>query len=487
VLVLPTFVAWKHAFVRQDPNHVYFLVTFGGFVLALLFVDSAPGRRRWSRGIVFAVAALLLGMTSASRWTGGMDSLRSVVRRAAEPFSLHGLRALRDLADLGAYRSGVERASEERLRAAILPQGLRERIGQATVDVYPWDSAYVWANGLAWRPRPLTATFSSLGPGLDLRDARFFESPARPRFVLWHAAGVWSFDGRHVFWDEPHTLRALLGGYDAVASEGGVTLLEARGSFRFSALETLGGATTGWNRWLDAPRAAGILLVAATFERSLTARTLRLLFREEPVFLSLRLATGGEVRYRFAPDHAASGLWVSPLPVSGPDLHSLLRGGPLGRVVAIRFDGGPGVALSSEIRVTWLAMAAAPDRGLRAPPVPRPAAEAGRCVGAIERIRSGEGWHGGNALSAIGWVPGPAEPVQELDLWLTDATGRALATGVWGAPGPGAKPAAGAPDADASGWWAIARTEDIPGEIGFVLHGPDGGWLPSCNRIAVAP
>jgi hypothetical protein len=471
-LAVPTFIAWKHAMVRQDPNHVYFLVSFGLFVLAVLLVDAWQTRPRWSHGLVLGLACVLLAFTSVSHWTKGTESLHTVAVRVARPLAFEGVRALRELVDLETYRRDVLALSEELLRPVRLPASMRERIGAGTVDVYPWDSAYVWANGLDWRPRPLPATFSTVTPGLDQRNARFFESPGRPQFVLWHAAGVWSFDGRHVFWDEPLTLRAILGGYDEARTEAGLLLLRARENSRFPALETLGDATVGWGRWLRVPRAAGVVFAAATLERTLAARAVRVLFREDPVFLSLRFATGEAVRYRFAPDHAASGLWVSPFPVTGQEVSSLLRGGPVGQVVAIRFEQSAGVELSSGIRVRWLAMAPAADRFSR-PPLAFPVAEQGRaCAGAIEKVRSGTDWHGGTALSAIGWVRDEAAAPGDLDLWLTDGEGRALATETSVLPRPGA-----------TGWWAIARAEPIPEEIGFVLRDRDGGWAASCNRI----
>jgi hypothetical protein len=351
---------------------------------------------------------------------------------------------------------------------------MREHIGPGTVDVYPWDASYVWANGLHWKPRPLPATFSTVTRGLDLRNARFFESPGRPQFVLWHAAGVWSFDGRHVFWDEPQTLRALLGGYDEAQAEGGLLLLRARASNRFPVLDVLGESTVAWGEWLRAPRAPGVVLAAASFERSLAAWAVRFALREEATFLSLRLSHGKTVRYRFAPDHAASGLWVSPLPLTGPDVVSLLRGGPAETVAAIRFDPGPGVAISPEVHVRWLAMPPVGVAPLGAAPEPAGAAT-GACAGAIERVRAGTDWHGETALSASGWLPAAGGGRRVPELWLTDGRGQALATRTWDGPTrPGA-----------AGWWAVARVEQVPDEIGFVLRGPDGGWSASCNRIPI--
>ena len=54
-----------------------------------------------------------------------------------------------------AYRGQVEMRSQAALRRYVLPASMRQTIGEASVDVYPWLASYVPANGLAWVNRPL--------------------------------------------------------------------------------------------------------------------------------------------------------------------------------------------------------------------------------------------------------------------------------------------------------------------------------------------
>lgn len=471
ILALPILVAWKHASVRADPNHVYFLATFGCFAVVVLLLDTWETRHRRSLLLLAGTASLLVALATVSEWTR-MGWLGAVSARLREPLELSGSRALERLANLAEYRTVTREESQEGLRPLRLPPRLRERIGDSTVDVYPWDRGYVWANDLNWRTRPLPASFSTVTPELDERNARFFESSDHPEFILWHG-GAKSIDGRHVFWDEPRTMRAILAWYDEVAVESDLLLLRVREKPRFRAPETIGSATVRWDEWLEVPQDQGIVLAAATFDRSAWARIVRTAFREGPVYVTLRLPSGTDMRFRFVPDHAASGLWVSPFPVRGQDLWALLLGGPAWQVAAIRFEAA-GLELSPEIRVSWLGVVAEEDRWRKPPPQPPLPAGDQPCAGRITSLRMGPDWHGGWALSAGGWLREDRSVSENRELWLTDDAGRLLPTDV---PSMLRRP-------DGSWiWWAISPGRPPPYDVGFLLHGPDGAWLASCNRF----
>jgi hypothetical protein len=107
----------------------------------------------------------------------------------------------------------------------VLPAAERDLIADSTVDVYPWESAYVVANHLNWANRPSPASFNAFA-AVDRMNAAFFDSPGRPQRPIWHRTetellhtpgvrGIASIDGRHVFWDEPPTLMSILNHYES--------------------------------------------------------------------------------------------------------------------------------------------------------------------------------------------------------------------------------------------------------------------------------
>ena len=206
-LAFPLFTAWKHSIVRQDV-HVAILVRLGVFVIVLLVIETVPAWG-WRRALTEA-GSLLVPLALA--WTT-VDP-RALLRHDPpewNPLALPGFRSLVRIADMPAYRAQVETRSQAALRRNVLPTSMRQTIGQASVDVYPWLASYVPANRLAWVNRPLPASFNAYSPVLDALNEAFFRSDRRPAFLILHKGlrdGVSSIDDRHLLWDEPRTLHA---------------------------------------------------------------------------------------------------------------------------------------------------------------------------------------------------------------------------------------------------------------------------------------
>jgi hypothetical protein len=370
--VVPLFVVWKHALVRSGAGHVHLLLTFPLLVVAVLLGDAWPA---WRRARVLpilgvAVCVLLLPWVLQPSRVHPRESLTEGLLR---PLT-ESIAAIGRLADWDRHRATVAAQSAEALRPRILSDPERALIGDAPVDVYPFEISYVPANRLAWRSRPFPASYASYSPLLDDLNARVFASAERPAFVLWHTlppeqrehrdgGGVLTLDGRHVLWDEPRTIRAILGAYDVRAVGPAAMILARRSAFRGTAAERLETVSVDWDAWTDAPAGDGILMADVVVARSWLSRGLRVLLREDPTYVALRFADGETREYRFSPDVAAHGLWISPFPVSADELASVLRGGPARRVTAIRFRGGLASALNPPLRVAWWRLRVSPPLG----------------------------------------------------------------------------------------------------------------------------
>jgi len=371
VLALPLFIAWKHSMVRQH-THVSVLTTFGIFVMFILLVDALSVWRWWRTLPIVGILLIPLTIPWYSLPSGWRESYRARERgpctarpwvssledKLSVPLRFCGLRDLAELRHLAAYRDGLAQQSKAALADEVLSESMRSIIGSASVDVYPWELSYVPANGLRWSNRPLPASFSTYTPMLDGLNVAFFNSNRRPQYLLWHTqprgnAPLESIDGRHVLWDEPRTLRAILDSYDPIETEPGIILLGARARPRFASPQPLGTLKVQWNTWTQVPQVAGALLATASIERSAMMRAIRTVFRENAVFLSLRFSSGEEVRFRIVPDNATQGLWLSPFPETVDELHTLLRRGTARRVIAVQFSTGRLGRFYQPIVVSW--------------------------------------------------------------------------------------------------------------------------------------
>jgi hypothetical protein len=342
-LAFPLFAVWKHSMVRQA-SHMTIFVGFGLIVLAIVLADTMavlPWRRALAGCALLLVPLSLPWFEVESRAVDSPGAFRSIAAALARPFDTGGVRGLLAMRDLPLYREWLARRSDAALSSRRLPDSLRSALGTTPVDVYPWELSYVPANGLRWVNRPLPASYGAYTPLLDDLNAGFFQSSARPRYMLWHTdIGVESLDGRHLFWDEPRTLRSILTHYDLVGTARGVGLLALRSAPRYGAAVSLGTASAQWGQWLPVPETDGVLLADVAIRRSLAMWLVRTAFREDPVWLSVRFAAGGEHTYRVVPDNMANGLWISPLPVDRDELFAILSGRAGRRVAAVRFHGG---------------------------------------------------------------------------------------------------------------------------------------------------
>ena len=484
-LGFPLFVVWKHSIVRQY-GHVMLLMLFGTFVIVLLLAE-AGSVRRWTRTL--PIAAALLVPLAVPWFNGGPERFYPVDKlkqRLADPLRLQGLHYLARLTRLSGYRADVAQISESALRKSALSDSMRGVIGRASVDVYPWEISYVPANGLSWVNRPLPASFSTYTPALDSLNAAFFESSNRPDYLIWHTdIGVNSIDGRYLLWDEPRTLRTIVNYYDTAMVSPGAVLLRARSQPRFASPQPIVRQTVPWNTWTPVPHTDGVILADAALTRPLGLRMIRMLFREDPVRMSLRFSNGDEATYRLVPDNMGSGLWVSPHPATVDELHSLFQGGPARRVIAVRFSGGLVSRLAPSLIVSWshVRPLAVPDPAVRSVPIRRVERGDGVCAGHIDGLYRAHDWYGRAAIVAMGWARDGESPILPGNLWLVGGDGRVLATDVQtGLSRPDVAQALGVPGLGGTGWTASARIDGEATDVGFVIRTRGGMLVRSCNR-----
>jgi hypothetical protein len=331
--VTPLFIAWKHAMVRQDALHVAGFVLTGLFVVSVLLVESLMTSRR--SGTILLASSL---PALFAPWLFFADA-PNLTDRLLAPFHFRW-----------------DRTPESHLEKLRLSGEARERIGKSPVDVYPWESVYVAANDLNWRNRPSPASFATFTPALDAMNSQFFTESDRPAYLLWNLEpGVHSVDGRHLFWDEPQTLRAILTWYRLSARDTAF-LLEAVPRAVLSPPRPFRVVKAELGDWIPVPDSEGdAVLASLVFARPWWVGVGRALLREDPVFITVRFDSEDTQTYRFVPDQAASGLWVSPLPRDLSELGRILRGQySQPRVQALRLDGARGGEEKSPVVVTWL-------------------------------------------------------------------------------------------------------------------------------------
>jgi len=199
VLLLATYLLCKNAFVRADAAHAGSFF-FGLPLLLAAWVVCWPGARPVR---ILLLASLVYPLAEYPRYNDcGVQSIlpgRYISEVVSSPWHL----------DADFLRDRLNESCPE----ARLPREAAAAIGQATVDVMPWDVSLVIRNGLNYHPRPIPQSYCAYTPWLDHCNASFLAGTNAPEYLLYVCAKTRTIDFRPAAWDEAMTKRALLENY----------------------------------------------------------------------------------------------------------------------------------------------------------------------------------------------------------------------------------------------------------------------------------
>jgi hypothetical protein len=314
---------WLAFFTRGD-HWPWFFPAISLLVFALL-CDQRIGALRPVRPLLVALA--LTGLLMA----GVVESPRNFGREVASRVR-NGYYNLTHLDALLRRRNTEWRALVK--ESALLK--VRAKIGNASIDVLPWEQGIVIVNELNYTPRPVFQSYSAYTPTLArLNEAHFLDADA-PRYA---AVRLETIDNHAPLSEDGLAMIALLEHYRPVLIEKGFLLLQRDPSpTPYQSLRPAGAmASTRFGSEVAvsaaAPSAAFIDIELSTFGKLYT-----LLFREPPLQLVLTLADGHEQRYRLVRGSAAAGFLVSPSLQGIGDWSRLYFSKPVQEVRSLRIE-----------------------------------------------------------------------------------------------------------------------------------------------------
>ena len=322
LMLIPLFAFWKHSIVREDYLHFRQLIVFGSCFLLLVPLYMERRRLPGFACGVLALSMLFVNLGSLHQDNGCVPT----TVRAGNFINLltHSKRYVAQWQD-NINQSMVTR----RLDAAVL-----QRIGDGTVDCYPWEDVFIAANGLKWQP----STAVQFGAGNSawvnhLAAQNFAGNPSAVDYVLLHRTdygrenGLQSLDGRYLLNDEPEVMDSILLNY-SVAETGwyGILLCKGRNSKQLACGEPVM-TKAHWDEWIGIPASGGAALrVDVRTSANLNGRLRATFYKPDICYIDYRFADGREATYRFSPASARGGLWVGPMPQSYAELVALVSG-----------------------------------------------------------------------------------------------------------------------------------------------------------------
>jgi hypothetical protein len=324
------FLAWKHGFVRQDGHILYFFDTAAA-VAPLLGITL---RRN---------AAALAGVAATALALGALLWAQSRTLHAIPPF-FEPARIVFG----GAYLLDP-RGTATRLAAGLdaalapdrLPRDIAARIGSATVDVWPWETAIVRAGGLHWAPLPVFQAYSAYTPLLDRlnRDALVGHGAA---YYLYRYLAV---DGRFPLGEAPATTTELLCRYavavprvTTAAATGATTgndayvLLRRDGAARCDAEPAGRASAPALGAPIAIPPAGSpdaFVVAAFDLRPTLANKVLTALWRGPETFVSVRYDDGSTRMWRVTAATLPDGLVVSAFPRDDAEAEQFLSRRPV--------------------------------------------------------------------------------------------------------------------------------------------------------------
>lgn len=254
-----------------------------------------------------------------------------------------------------------------------IPDQLIKLIGNDTIDFYPYNNEYAFANKLNYLYPPLFQNYMTLTPVLDKMNEDFFSSPGRPKFILW--AGEYTFgeygfgssiknpfdafDMKYGLNEDPLTVAAILQNYHKVAISESVSklpfmLMEENKKYSEYSSLFLKDQSFVFDKWYDVPNfKEGLLEIKPNLRLTMYGKIKNLLFRGDILKIKYQLSSGEIKEYKLNILNAHSGIVVSPL------LNSFDLSGP--RVVRIMFVIDGSWYFHPSFNVKWIVL---PDAGV---------------------------------------------------------------------------------------------------------------------------
>jgi hypothetical protein len=241
VVALLVFSLWKFGFVRHDGGHV------AAFFEGLFVVWAALAWRGQARLVPFAaVAALAIVYFAAAG-------------RAAD-FTIRPVSGVEQLEALLVSSEDERDAARAQMQLAYgVDARILERIGDAPVDVRPWEIGIAWAYGLNWHPLPVLQDYLAYDPELDRINADWLDSDRAPRFILRHLgyadSSVVGIDGRFTTFDSPEATLEVLCRYRPELTTKTHQLLVRSGTDRCGEPRALARVEAGFGEPIEVPHA----------------------------------------------------------------------------------------------------------------------------------------------------------------------------------------------------------------------------------------
>jgi len=385
-LALPLLAWFKYAYGRADPYHI---IHFWFLFLALtLFVSLFLKKPRdlIPYGGFFVISwALIFGFY---KWTPNnkemppLQVFNQILSETTLNFNGHS-HFYSSLLQPG-RKDHLIKSSQYLLKEDLLEPSILEYVGNNPVDVYPWEQSIIHANGLNWKPRRVIQSYFSFTPWLDQVNSESIENKSSARHLIWHNMNFGSIDGRYLLNDEPRTIYQIFKNYKLKFVGKKFAVLDRTDKPLLGKPIVFSTSEYSRDQWIDVPENKNEIIQGDVFiKRSLLGKIKRLIFKEEPFFITYRFENGYEAKTRMVADTAVHGIWMNPFiysmkpgsnqsklpstkqkmaPTKAHESFNLWNNQlNIGKIIQVKFNHDPYDYIEETIKINWKTIPVLPD------------------------------------------------------------------------------------------------------------------------------
>lgn len=176
------FVLYKQTFTRAD-GHVYDFFIFVS-ILIICNIDLHINNKKWFTKLLFIIIIIIPFKFLV------YDNDRKIQFSEKLPKSTY----------ISGFKLFTQTSGNHLLpNTSELPLNILKKIGNKTVDIFPWNIQLLLLNKLNYLPRPVIQSYTAYTSYLENLNFEHYNSEKAPEFVIYDIA---SLDGRYAFFDE---------------------------------------------------------------------------------------------------------------------------------------------------------------------------------------------------------------------------------------------------------------------------------------------
>jgi hypothetical protein len=176
-----------------------------------------------------------------------------------------------------------------------LPENILKKIGNETVDVFPWEISTIYKNKLTYNPRPVIQTHMAYDAYLDNKNFLKLPSNNAPEYLLFSVEDI---DGRHPFFTESKTKRAILTHYKMEEGINDVLLLKRRNN-PMKIIESTSSIKVGnIDEFIDIDNVDDLTYMTADVQYDLIGTMLRSFYVPPRLLVTIKFDDGQEHTYK---------------------------------------------------------------------------------------------------------------------------------------------------------------------------------------------